>query len=548
MAGDDVKILSVNLKNFASYKELDFTFDDQALTLIHGATGSGKSTLADAVPWALLGTTAKGGPVNDVLSWTSEEATVGEVLLEIDSNKHVQVRRTRGNQNDLWFNVFNPSYSSPHPKINAIRGKDLNDTQKQLNNLLGLTPELYLSAAYYHEFSQTAQFFTTTAKNRRSITEQLVDLSLPKKLQERVSEQLKANKQELIVIDNQLTLADNAMARIYKNIAWEEELALYFDDKLAERKRKLTLQYDYFESNKKKRLVLLQAEIEKLDSIVIKALDIHPLDILDLAPNLCKECGATKHTPEHQEYAQRLDKHKKTINDAEIAQREQRKLEKDIDHLLDDPNPYIDQLAALKNEVNYHAETTKKYKIEAEAELKKQTELEYNKNTILTNKADLETLEESIATFRALLIKNTILDLETQTNRLLYTHFDGEMRINLTIEDSDKLEVNILKDSNEASYSQLSKGQRCMLKLCFAVSVMKAVQNHHGISINQVWLDEALDGLDDNNKLKAVGLLEKLALEVGSVYFVEHSEGVKAMVDSKIKVELVNGQSQIEKA
>src|SRR5258706_10723800 len=95
--------------------------------------------------------------------------------------------------------------------------------------------------------------------------------------------------------------------------------------------------------------------------------------------------------------------------------------------------------------------------------------------------------------------------------------------------------------------TQLSKGQRQLLKLCFSVSVMQAVSNQHGISFKQLFFDESLDGLDENFKLKACTMLENLALDDTGVYLVEHSMSVKAMINNKYKVGLVNGSSQIEK-
>lgn len=543
-----MKILSVSLKNFASYKDLDFTFNSQGLTLIHGATGSGKSTLADAIPWVLFGTTSKGGPVADVLSWHSNEPTVGECQVQLNENLTVQVQRTRGKNNDLWFRTFNPNAEIPYPINNKPqRGKDIPDTQKLINDLLGLTPELYLSAAYYHEFSQTAQFFTTTAKNRRTIIEQLVDLSLPKKLQEKVIEQLKYNKQDIQQLNNTIDFKTQLITKLDKNITWEQETEANWQTNLKQRMDKVQIQIDYFDTNQRKKIMLLQAEIEKLDVKPCDFFEDQYALMVSTVPSdetHCKECGTIKSNPERDAALLKLQQLKDKIEDNVRKTKEQSKLEKQLDEIVNSVNPYLDQLDTVSSEVNHHAKTISKYKEELMDETVKLVDLEWKSSKLKTNKADLETLEESVVTFRSLLIKNTILDLETQTNRLLHNHFEGEIRIKLLIE-SDKLEVNITKDGNQANYTQLSKGQRCMLKLCFAVAVMKAVQNHHGISINQLWLDEALDGLDDNMKLKAVGLLEKLTLDYDSIYLVEHSETVKALVDQKIHVELVNGQSQI---
>jgi ABC-type molybdenum transport system ATPase subunit/photorepair protein PhrA len=77
---------------------------------------------------------------------------------------------------------------------------------------------------------------------------------------------------------------------------------------------------------------------------------------------------------------------------------------------------------------------------------------------------------------------------------------------------------------------------------------MDAISNQHGIKFEQLFYDEALDGLDDSLKIKAISMFEKLATTHNSVYIVEHSESVKAMINDKIEVRLVTGESQLEEA
>jgi len=77
---------------------------------------------------------------------------------------------------------------------------------------------------------------------------------------------------------------------------------------------------------------------------------------------------------------------------------------------------------------------------------------------------------------------------------------------------------------------------------------MGTVQNHHGIDLNAIFFDESLDGMDDNAKLKALRLFEKLSLDYNSVFLVEHSEAIKASIANKYTVSLVSGSSVIEKA
>ena len=60
-----MKIGTVKIENFLSFKHADFDFDNQGLTLVTGlnkdnskrSNGSGKSTLIEALVWCLFGET-----------------------------------------------------------------------------------------------------------------------------------------------------------------------------------------------------------------------------------------------------------------------------------------------------------------------------------------------------------------------------------------------------------------------------------------------------------------------------------------------------------
>lgn len=486
-----MKVISCHLENFASYELLDFEFDDKGLVLIQGATGSGKSTLCDAIPWILFGRTAKNGAVDEILSWPGDKVTIGIITLD-----KVRVTRTRGpkpKDNDLFY----------YGEFDSIgkRGKDLNDTQRLINNLLGLNIDLYLSGAYFHEFSQTAQFFTTTAKNRRTICEQIVDLSLAKSLQEKTGTSLKQ-------VNNDLNQATTKISTLTANIAILNRMQLNETNK-----------FDTWGKTQDLKISQIESNVLKFEESRERRLR---QEQLRLQSPICSECGA-----------------KKTNNHIHPANHMNIKLEM---------NPYINQLEQAKAEVNPHTSGVKDFSKDIKDN--QGLLLEYNSKAQILNTeiSDLETLGDVLASFRGALVENTIKDLETKTNQLLHNHFDSEIQIELHIEDSDKLEVTILKDSNLCTYTQLSKGQRGMLKLCFGISVMKAVQNHHGISINQIFFDESTDGLDDNNKLKAVKMLETLALEYDTIYLVEHSETVKSMINNSYYVTLNNGNSEIVKS
>lgn len=465
-----MRIISVNLRNFGSYKNLDFDFENQGLTLIQGPTGSGKSTLMDAIPWILFGKTSKGGTIDEICSWNSTGSTSGDILLD----SGITISRSR-NPNDLVYIANNDTIS---------RGANLVDTQRLINELLGVDYETYLSGAYFHEFSQTAQFFSTTAKNRRQICEQIVDLSLARKLANGIGDKTKQIG-ESVLETKSILLRTNGEIQTLENVSKNEEIRkkAWYENQEKIKKHVLN-QYNQFEANRKR-------TISKKCTLCSTVLE-HPHEVID-----------------------------------------------------NSENPHKERLEQLNQETNPFKTSAKDYSDEILSKYAKLADYKRELSQLNDEKCDLDTLSDVTNAFRSTLIQNTIQYIESNTNELLARHFDSEIQVKFNATDNDKLEVTIHKDGNEASFTQLSKGQRQLLKLAFGVSVMKGISNHKGIHFSQIFFDEALDGLDEVLKIKAYDLLQEIAKNHESVFVVEHSEALKTMFDNKYSVSLENGNSII---
>ena len=493
-----LRILSIHVNNFASYKELDFDFTSQGLTLLQGATGSGKSTLCDTVTWILFGVTAKGGTVSEVLSWNDDKPCRGSIIVNIHG-KEIQILRIRGATKDndliLWADG------------KANRGKDLLDTQRLINEKLGINADLYLAGAYLHEFSQTAAFFTTTAKNRRILCEQLADLSLAKVLTSKASSSYNEKDKEL---DN----LNQTLSSLKSNIQVLEQRQRSENNRHA----------NWEEMNSKARMQVEQNYKRWNTAHSTRVEDLRNNKVSFKHQTNCPTCGGPLAA-------------KIIVTNPYDEQ---------LDRELSQDNPYADQLIELDGRTNPHTEAAADYSLEIESE---QTKLDINTKKCQELRAEvdeLEILKQVINDYRSVSISNTISGIQDSTNALLTRYFDGEISVKFDPAENDKLEVTIYKDGNLASFTQLSKGQRCLLKLCFGISVMQAVQNHNGVKFSQIFLDEATDGLDENMKVKAFKLLESLTLDYESIFLVEHSEALKSQFTNKYNVELVNGYSQIE--
>lgn len=533
-----MRVISCHLENFASYKSLDFSFDKQGLCLIQGATGAGKSTLCDAIAWALFGRTAKGGAVDEVISWYGGVAK-GSVALQV-GNKSIWVHRTRGPKaNDLYYNIDGVWEIS-------TRGKDLADTQKMLNEELGFDAELYLAGAYFHEFSQAAQFFTTSAKNRRVICEQLVDLALPKKLQEKATSLMKNLNHSSAKLQQDLNAAKVRQEYNTKTLSAERNRAENYSIHRENRIATFKAQADRFEANKAQTLVELTTS---LNAITTKPKEWYTTRIQELTERLstetvevCEMCGSN--TPSKIRDEIKDISRDKLENDYKL--KEASDIKKQINSVSSAEAVELKQIEALRLEPNPHLGLVDELEETEIALSAYSTALASALNEELTSISDLDLLLDCVELMRGELIENAITGIQDGTNSLLADHFDATFRVELETGVADKIEATITKDGHTASYMQLSKGQRQLLKLCFGVSVMKAVANHHSVTFKQVFFDEPLAGLDEGLKLKAMQLFESLSLDYDSLFFIEHSEAISAMINNKVVVELINGNSEIK--
>ena len=570
-----MKIQQVKVKNFGSYDTLEFDFTNQGLTLISGPTGAGKSTICDVIPWILFGVTAKGGSVEEVISWPGDKVTEGTLYL--DSVTISRKRGPKGKDNDLMFWPVDGK---------VTRGKDLNDTQKLINDFLGISADQYLLGAYFHEFSETSRFFTTTAKNRRSLTENVCDFSLPNQIKELAKAEIKALKADLNDIENRTRVLQGQCDVYRRQMTLASQESAYWVKQHADKLSELLRKQNDFDTEKADLLSDLKEKSKKFDKEKAAFTRVIAKDIYDLEQqtkgedhyrpikeqlieliakcndDICQSCGAPKGSVEKLALVEELHA-TKLMEQSDLQELKKiRQLTKDRDKALAAINPYLSQIHRLQAKENTYAEQIEVLKSEqnpytkqfntAEAGRtkagKEVHELASKNDALQVKISDLELLIDLTDVYRTSLVNSAILDLERKTNKYLSEHFDAEIKVKFEPAGADKLEVEIFKDGNRATFTQLSKGQRGLLKLCFGIATMKAVQNFSGVDFNVLFLDEVVEGADDNMKIKAFGLLNELSVDYDSVFVIDHSEALKSLFTNRYNVELVNGVSRIDEA
>lgn len=534
-----MKIGQCTVTNFGSYPQLSFNYSDQGLVLIHGPTGSGKSTLQDAACWCLYGITAKGGGVDDVKSWANpNDYTSGRI--EVDG---IEIYRFRGKgKNDLYWMEDG----------REIRGKDISDTQRLIENRLGVSADLYLLGAYFHEFSLSGAFFTSKAKDRRQVFEQVANLSLPTRISERSAAKRKDIKK--IISDLDTDIADTKggirqtkvfIRQISANvISWKNTQLATLKD-LAHRS-------DTFEDDKANLLLKLSKEKSNLadECVAIEPSNLPALRAQydALSGYACETCGApTRH--------EERDHLKDAIHTEERKRLRRDQLRKDFaaagrryEDAKSSSNVYRERLYEEKNRINPYSSQAEKLGDELFSLEDKLAVLE-DAISIKNSEFDaLVTISDLADSLRVELLSKSIGAIQELTNRRLESYFDAELRVTFELSGFDNLEVSLFKSGNACKYSQLSKGQRGMLKLCFSTALMSIAANNAGVHFSAVYLDEALDGLDSELKVKAYGLLEELSLEHESVFVIDHSEELKQLFSKKYQVTLTDSMSTLSES
>jgi DNA repair exonuclease SbcCD ATPase subunit len=538
-----VQLLACNVKNFGSYPELEFDFEKHhGLTLIYGKTGSGKSSMPDIISWCLLGVTAKGGNVEDVIPWGTKEGTEGLITFKIKENIF-SVFRSIGKNKDLYWTVNNSQ-----PK----RGKDRNETQKLIEEKTGITQDLYLSGAYFNEFSPSHNFFVAKAKDRRDLFEQLASMELPNKLSPALAEEKKRLKEkiaakELAVSSLEAGLdanRDELRRTVESSDRWEKERA----------RKLLSLQTDSsdFDKNKQSKLVQLeeffdlyekgrQVEISKRKS-ALEMMPVFPkieyydkqLKLLETGKEeCCSQCG------QKLKVSETLTKMKELLAAKQCSQNaidNRQKIETEIEQYAAQVNPHATQIDIVTASINNFSAQIH----ELEHEHKDKEHLEKIK-VKLTN---ISILADLVADLRAKLLTNAVKNVQELTNSYLEQYFDAELRVELEL-GPDTLTPLIQCKGYDCGYKQLSKGQRGLLRLCFGVAVMKASAQNHGVHFSQLFFDESLDGLDSEFKVKAFTMFEQLSQEHDSIMIIDHAPEFQAKFDKKIQVLMDDGVSRM---
>lgn len=512
-----MRLLRAEVENFGSYKHLEFSYSDLGLSLIHGPTGSGKSTVMDIAPWVLFGVTAKNGAADDVRNWSDlKGSTKGSIYVDV-SGVVVSVHRVRGRSNDLYLNDGG----------SIVRGKDSRDTQKIISERLGCDETLYLLGSYFCDSSPSARFFESAARDRRSLLERCTDLRLPATLGERCTQARKDCKRSVQDLSGRMSSLLGAAEQTRKLYERAEKQEKEWAGQQAELLRDLAAKRDSFTERNRENVASAVSRINRIKAEIGEA--------STPSSKACKACGS-----ENKEYREAVRQNDRKVQELGAAASDLHRLEsvnnpypEQLERELDRTNPHTASLIQLKSDLSTHESGV--------SELNKQLDTS-NKRLGL-----LDTLYDLSLRLRGVLLTTAVEEVHNETNRILETYFAGEFRVAFTVE-SDDLEVSITKSGYSCSFRQLSKGQRQILRLSFAVALMQRVSAQAGVQFENLFLDEPADGGDTEVKANAFRLFQEMSIGRDSVTVIDHSPEFQNLFERKIEVSMKGDYSEVRDA
>lgn len=529
-----MRFLRAEATNFGSYDKLSFEFKDLGLCLLKGASGAGKSTIHDLIPWVLFGHTSKGGKVDDVINWIKNETTEGALSLQLNDSRVIIVRRSRGKTPDLSWTSDVDYY--------PVRGKDLPDTQRLLNELLGFDLDTYLMGAYFNEFSPSSTFFMDKKSRQRETLESLVSLVIPIKLDDEITHRKRDTIKSIESLEKKAAIISYNLELLKNREAAQQYIAKDFENTQSQKIKENKVLEETFEINRNSQILELESkrknyEEEKQAKLFRVKQEISRISSM-MSKELCAYCGGKG--PSYEDHITKVSNLETTIYSLQHATN---LWDIKIDKLRSTQNPHSNKVMCTENPYILEIKQTQEKIEELHLQHLSLTNPIASLTSFVSNLNQLSQLSDKL---RGVMIKNTIEQIQKDTNLFLEKMFDGEISVKFDIKAKDNIDVALKKNSYDCSYSQLSRGQRSMLKLCFSVAMMKAIENKTGVHFSVLFFDEVLDGLSSNLKVKALSIFQYLSLRHESVLVTDHATEIEPEFDTRFLVTQEGDYSRVE--
>lgn len=601
-----IKLQQLHLKNFLSYRELDFDFSDKSLAILIGDNGAGKSTIPSAVAWALFGRTQKGLQGDEVVNWDAKKNCV--VMLKLDINDlECEVIRYR-----KYEKLENPNDLHLHLGDKEIKGTPT-EKQKVLTEALGSDFQTFINTTF---FSQGKVKFIgeVTDTDRKALFKSILDLGRFDVAYARTNEYIVLLEAELAAIQNRETDLLTGIRLIEQEHNHILEMSNQFEatkeaqltdyrHRMAELEGKIRDQdnsagwlkeAELLEDATKEDIPALRTavearlsgiEVEKRigeDIILSTEADLNCI----LEKGICPTCKRPFDNEEIIKEKEDLIKslrakmgkikklHMETAGESIMLRKKEREyhdnlrkldviktelqqldtsvgdLQTGIKHLreleqglISQENPYPGALEVVENKLDVERD-----KLE---EVQKGIE-QYKEEMKLLGEVKEIYSKRGVVSF---IMENYFKFLSSKANYYL-SMLDSDITININAQKKTKkgdlreeITIEIQKGGRKALYENLSDGERQRTNLVLLLSIFCLCRSINISNFDTLFLDEVLDlSLDADGKSFIVELLNDIKVNEGipHILVISHSPEIKERFQEVLHVRNVDGNSIIE--
>ncbi len=256
----------LRLSNFKPYGDVDVRFRD-GVTVIHGLNGSGKSSLLEACFFALYGSKALSGTLEDVLRNGTDEAAV-ELWFSHDGVGYQIERqlRMRGERVATSKCVLEGDDSSGEP----ITRDGARAVRKYVTELLRMDSEAFVNCAYVRQ-GEVNKLINATPAQRQDMLDDLLQLGMLETYRDRAG-------QARLGVEDVLTAARGSLETVSDQIESKESQNLH--GRLNERESDLEAVKSEIENYEQQRQKAETAREEATETL--SEYDTHQAEIQEL--------------------------------------------------------------------------------------------------------------------------------------------------------------------------------------------------------------------------------------------------------------------------
>lgn len=568
-------IKAIKIEHFQSWKELEVSFEE-GTTLVSGsnvddntAEGSGKSAIFNAITWCLWGRLPKDTNIDDVISIGQKDCIVAVIL----EDGHTIVRSR--SPNDLVIHVHYACDATDNPT--ELRGKDMKDTQKMINDLVGMSFETFCQSIYFPQ-NYEKKFITANEEEKAKILSEIQDLTIFDRASKKSNDKFKFNEIQLEKVKLSIVSIEREYSSLKSQLATLEELEKKFNVQkelgTADFKKRIdsnavsiaNLQKSITElpshkdlKEKTITLGLLQRELTDIEN------KLYAIELLtkqkSAMPGICPTCNRTldanhKDEIEIPDNSLLLDsrnnlknhivdtvkdielihdtkaKYNQYLSNINLLQTEQKQLLRDLDKLEKSTNEYENAIYLILEQLNDLTGTLET--------------LRSKEDELFRSKKIYSFLKTGFKEIKSHVFQSLLNDLNVKSNYYIREFFDIPCSIRFTNTSDEgelsKIQTKVALNNNEYTLGLLSGGQfrRAQLAVDFAISEIIMARSNK--KINMRILDEPFKDLSSEKQVKILEFLKKMP---GKTLIIEHSDIIRSFVDREINIELKNGISRL---